>query len=105
MSLITGSGFYYLYSQQTLLTTEVSLLKNQINSINKENHDLHIRLSDIEENSLKNITQKATNTLYKTVGNMLNVIEQKVEEARRLNAEPEANNASATAIENSTTQE
>lgn len=85
---ITFVGFYFLYSQKTQLATDVDLLKDQIDIIKKDNQDLSIRMRTLEEGSIKSITQKASKTLQRTVDTMLNAIDQKVEEARRLNAAP-----------------
>jgi len=85
---ITFAGFYFLYSQKNQLAADVDLLKDKIDIIKEENRNLNIRIRALEDTSLKSITQKATKSLQKTVDAMLNVIDQKVEEARRLNSDP-----------------
>lgn len=86
--LFTLVGFYFLYSQKNQLATDVDLLREQIDIVKEENRDLKIRIRALEDASIKGITQKATSTIQKTVDTLLNALDQKIEEARRLNADP-----------------
>ncbi len=87
--LLTGSGFYFLYSQKAQLATDVDLLKDQVDIIKKENRNLNIRIRALEDSSIKNMTQRASKTIQQTVDTVLNAIDQRVEEARRLNEKPQ----------------
>ena len=82
--IVAGVGFYFLYTEKSQVSTDIDILKEKMEHIQEENHNLHLRLNALEENSVNNISLKAGKTLRKTLDAMLEVLDEKIDEARQI---------------------